>query len=308
MSKYLNDIAQYSGIKEIHGSANVLVKNLVLDSRQVSEDAMFFAVKGTSIDAHQFIPKAITDGASAIVCSELPKDIQENVTYVLVDDVQQSVGYFASAFYELPSNKMTLVGVTGTNGKTSTCTMLYNLFTSLGYTCGLVSTVEYIIGKTTYTSTHTTPDPIRLNALMDEMVQAGCAYCFMEVSSHAVVQGRINGLHFAGAAFTNITHDHLDYHGTFDNYIKAKKKFFDQLPVDAFALTNKDDRNGQIMLQNSPAARYTYALQSAADFTCKILESDFEGYRCFRRGLLERGQLSTNWCHTIQYLAPQTIH
>jgi UDP-N-acetylmuramoyl-L-alanyl-D-glutamate--2,6-diaminopimelate ligase len=230
MSKCLNDIAQYSGIKEILGSTNVLVKSLVLDSRQVSKDAMFFAVKGTTIDAHQFIPKAIADGASAIVCSELPKDVQENVTYVLVDDVQQSVGYFASAFYELPSNKMTLVGVTGTNGKTSTCTMLYNLFTSLGHTCGLVSTVEYIIGKTTYTSTHTTPDPIRLNALMDEMVQAGCAYCFMEVSSHAVVQGRINGLHFAGGVFTNITHDHLDYHGTFDNYIKAKKKFFDQLP------------------------------------------------------------------------------
>ena len=277
MSKYLNDIAHYSGIKEIFGPANALVKTLVLDSRQVNEDTLFFAVKGGSIDAHQFISKAIVDGASVIVCSDLPIELHDDISYVLVDDVQQSVGYFASEFYNNPSEKMTLVGITGTNGKTSTCTMLYNLFTSLGYTCGLISTVEYIIGKTTYTSTHTTPDPIRLNALMQEMQEASCSYCFMEVSSHAVVQGRTNGLHFAGGVFTNITHDHLDYHGTFDNYIKAKKKFFDQLPVDAFALTNKDDRNGQIMLQNSPAPRYTYALHSAADFTCKILESDFEG-------------------------------
>ena len=277
MSKYLNDIALYAGIKQILGFPNPLVEALVLDSRQVVAHSVFFAVKGSTVDAHQFIPQAIADGASVIVCSDLPETLHEQIAYVLVDDVQQSVGYFASAFCGSPSEKMTLIGVTGTNGKTSTCTMLYNLFTSLGYTCGLVSTVEYIIGKTVYTSTHTTPDPIRLNALMEEMLAANCSHCFMEVSSHAVVQGRINGLHFAGGVFTNITHDHLDYHGTFDHYIKAKKKFFDQLPEDAFALTNKDDRNGQIMLQNSPAARYTYALQSAADFTCKILESDFEG-------------------------------
>ncbi len=277
MIKHLKHIATYKGIKAIHGSDEVQISALILDSRKVQNGAVFFAVKGVSVDAHQFIPKAIELGASVIVCSDLPSTLMSHITYVVVDDVQQSVGYFANAFYEQPSQQMTLVGVTGTNGKTSTCTMLYELFTSLGYSCGLISTVEYKIGSTTYQSTHTTPDPITLTALMAQMRDAGCSYCFMEVSSHAVVQGRINGLHYAAAVFTNITHDHLDYHKTFENYIKAKKLFFDQLDEEAVAITNKDDRNGLVMLQNTKATKYTYALQSAADFTCKILESDFEG-------------------------------
>ena len=277
MSRILKDIAVYKGIKSVHGSDSVVVQSLELDSRAVSSGTVFFAVKGTSVDAHNFIPDVIAKGASVVVCSTLPDEMPSNVTFVLVDDVQQSVGYFASAFYKYPSSKFKLIGITGTNGKTTTTTMLFNLFTSLGNTCGLVSTVDYRIGGKTYTSSHTTPNPIRLNQLMAEMVEADCAYCFMEVSSHAVVQGRINGLEFDGAVFTNITHDHLDYHGTFDNYIKAKKQFFDQLPIDAFALVNKDDRNGLVMVQNTKASRYTYALKSPADFHCKVLESDFAG-------------------------------
>jgi len=277
MSQSLKHIAIYKGIKAIHGPSDPSINSLILDSRKVEAGSLFFAVKGVSIDAHQFIPKAIEMGAVAIVCSDLPSTLLPQITYIEVDDVQQSVGFFANAYYNQPSSQMTLVGVTGTNGKTSTCTMLFELFTSLGYNCGLISTVEYKIGKTTYNSTHTTPDPITLSALMAQMREAGCAYCFMEVSSHAVVQGRINGLHYAAAVFTNITHDHLDYHKTFENYIKAKKQFFDQLDDTAFAITNKDDRNGMVMLQNTKATKYSYALQSPADFTCKILESDFEG-------------------------------
>ncbi len=277
MSRLLKDIAVYKGIIAVHGADDVMVHALELDSRAVSAGTAFFAVKGTTVDAHNFIPEVISKGASVIVCSTLPEERPEHVSFVLVDDVQQSVGYFASAFYHYPSSQFKLIGVTGTNGKTTTTTMLFNLFTSLGNTCGLVSTVDYRIGGKTYTSSHTTPNPIRLNQLMAEMVEADCGYCFMEVSSHAVVQGRINGLEFDGGVFTNITHDHLDYHGTFENYIKAKKLFFDQLPMEAFALVNKDDRNGTVMTQNTKASRYSYALKSPADFHCKILESDFEG-------------------------------
>lgn len=277
MSRSLKDIADYKGVLAVHGNVDREVSFLELDSRQVDKGAMFFAVKGTAVDAHKFIPDVISKGASVVVCSILPDEMPEHVTFVEVDDVQQSVGYFASAFYGHPSSRFKLVGITGTNGKTTTATMLFNLFSDLGNTCGLVSTVDYRIGGKVYNSSHTTPDPIRLNALMAEMVAADCSYCFMEVSSHAVVQGRINGLHFDGAVFTNITHDHLDYHGTFDNYIKAKKLFFDHLPLEAFALVNKDDRNGQVMVQNTKASKYTYALKSAADFSCRILESDFEG-------------------------------
>lgn len=277
MKKRLNDIAHYKGILSINGKENPEINQLVLDSRQITSGDVFFAVKGTGVDAHQFIPQVIEKGCSAIVCSTLPEHLSENVTYVLVDDVQQSVGYFASAYYDEPSKKLKLIGVTGTNGKTTTSTMLFNLVTGFGHQCGLISTVEYIIGDKVYNSTHTTPDPIKLNALLAEMVSKECAYCFMEVSSHSVVQGRINGLDFDGGIFTNITHDHLDYHGTFDNYIKAKKGFFDQLSEDAFALTNADDRNGKVMLQNSKASKYTYAIKGNGDFKCRIMESDFEG-------------------------------
>ncbi|HEY1046592.1 MAG TPA: UDP-N-acetylmuramoyl-L-alanyl-D-glutamate--2,6-diaminopimelate ligase [Bacteroidia bacterium] len=277
MMKRLNDIARYKGILSIHGNDNPEINQLVLDSRQITKGDLFFAVKGTGVDAHQFIPQVIEKGCSVIVCSTLPQQLNDQVTYVLVDDVQQSVGYFASAFYNEPSKKLKLIGITGTNGKTTTSTMLFNLVTGFGHKCGLISTVEYIIGDKAYNSTHTTPDPIKLNALLAEMVSNECTYCFMEVSSHSVVQGRINGLDFDGGIFTNITHDHLDYHGTFDNYIKAKKGFFDQLSEDAFALTNADDRNGKIMLQNSKASKYTYAIKGNGDFKCRIMESDFEG-------------------------------
>ncbi len=275
--KALADIIKDITVIEIIGNQNVDINTLVLDSRKAEAGALFFAVKGTTTDAHNFIPDVIQKGASVIVCSDIPETINPEVTYIKVKDVQQTVGFVASAFYNYPSSQFKLIGITGTNGKTTTTTMLHQLFTALGNTCGLISTVEYIIGTTTYSSTHTTPDPIRLNELMAEMVSKNCNYCFMEVSSHAVVQGRINGLAFDGGAFTNITHDHLDYHLTFDNYIKAKKQFFDQLPQDAFALTNKDDRNGMVMLQNTKASKYSYALHTQADFTCKIIENDFSG-------------------------------
>lgn len=278
MIKTVKDIIQnYKSTIEVFGSLDKQVSFLTLDSREVKKDAMFFAVKGTSTDAHQYIPNVIEMGASVIVCSTLPKDLNSDVTYLLVEDVQQSCGFLASEYYETPSKHFKLVGVTGTNGKTTCTSILYHLFTSLGYQCGLISTVEYIIGTQKYNSTHTTPDPIKLNFLMSQMVEAGCEYCFMEVSSHAIVQGRINGLLFDGGVFTNITHDHLDYHKTFANYIQAKKGFFDMLPNDAFALTNKDDKNGSVMLQNTKANKYSYALKTMADFNCKIIESDFDG-------------------------------
>lgn len=275
--KHLSDILNGINIVKTYGAKNPVVSKLALDSRTITKGSLFFAVKGTLTDAHQYIPQAINDGAVAIICSDLPADIDRKIAYVVVKDVQSVVGNIASAFYDSPSEKLKLIGVTGTNGKTTTCTMLYQLFTELGNKCGLISTVEYIIGKESFASTHTTPDPIRLNELISEMADKGCTYCFMEVSSHSIVQGRINGLHFTGAVFTNITHDHLDYHQTFVNYLKAKKQFFDQLPSDAFALTNKDDKNGMVMLQNTKAPKYTYGLQSVSDFNCKIIESDFTG-------------------------------
>jgi UDP-N-acetylmuramoyl-L-alanyl-D-glutamate--2,6-diaminopimelate ligase len=277
LKRELKDILQYKGIVSVHGPADQTINALTLDSRKVEAGSMFFAVKGSATDAHKFIPSVEQAGATVIVCSDVPEKRKDTITYVQVDDVQQSVGYFASAYYDFPSEKLKLIGVTGTNGKTSTCTMLYQLFSSLGSTCGLISTVEYKIGDNTYSSTHTTPDPIRLNGLLSEMNARGCAYCFMEVSSHSIDQGRINGLHFTGGVFTNITHDHLDYHKTFDQYLKTKKLFFDRLPDDAFALSNRDDRNGMVMLQNTKAGRFTYALQNPADFRCRILECDFAG-------------------------------
>jgi UDP-N-acetylmuramoyl-L-alanyl-D-glutamate--2,6-diaminopimelate ligase len=277
LTRLLKDIIPSKGILSVIGEGNPMVHQLDLDSRKVENGSLFFAVKGTQTDAHQYITQVIEKGAVAIVCSDLPKNLVNHVVYIQVEDVQQMVGHFAAAFYNNIEREIKLVGVTGTNGKTTTCTMLYQLFTNLGYKCGLISTVEYIIGKEVYNSTHTTPDPIRLNALISQMIDEHCEYCFMEVSSHAVVQGRINGLNYQGAVFTNITHDHLDYHGTFDNYIKAKKLFFDNLSNDAFALINADDKNGKIMVQNSKASKYTYALKNIADFRCKIMESDFEG-------------------------------
>jgi len=275
--KLLKDILYKTHLIEVNGSTNLAIAAIVSDSRKVVKDSLFVAVKGLSIDGHQFIDGAIKDGAIAVVCDEFPIQIQENVTYIKVSDSSNCLGVLASNFYDNPSEKLKLVGVTGTNGKTTVATLLFDLFRKLGYSVGLLSTVVNKINSNIIPSTHTTPDALTLNQLLNEMVLMGCSHCFMEVSSHAVVQNRIAGLHFKGAIFTNITRDHLDYHKTFKNYIEAKKGFFDQLPSEAFAIVNKDDANGLYMLQNTKAKKYTYALKNAADFKCKVLESSLSG-------------------------------
>lgn len=277
--KKLKDILYKAGLVEVMGSTDIDVASICFDSRKVEKNSLFIAVKGTQSDGHKFISQAIALGAIAIVCEEPPTPNSQlpTITYVKVSDSESALGIIASNYYDNPSEKLKLVGITGTNGKTTTATLLHNLFLSLGFNSGLISTVVYKIGREEFTATHTTPDSIQLNRLMKQMVDAGCKYCFMEVSSHAVVQKRISGLKFIGAVFTNITHDHLDYHKTFEEYIKAKKKFFDELGSDAFALVNKDDQNGMVMLQNTNAVKKTYALKSSADFKCKIMESQFAG-------------------------------
>ncbi len=264
-------------VQDYHGTLETEVKAICLDSRKAESGSAFIAVRGHQTDGHLFIEKAIALGAGVIVAEEMPEHIQDDVVYVLVSDSAYALGVIAGNFYGNPSHKLKLVGVTGTNGKTTIATLLFNLFGKLGYHVGLLSTVQNQIGDRIIASTHTTPDPISLNALLQEMLMDGCDYCFMEVSSHAVVQQRIAGLRFAGGIFSNITHDHLDFHGTFANYIKAKKKFFDDLDRFAFALTNIDDKNGQVMLQNTFAHRKTYGLHQMADFKAKILESHFDG-------------------------------
>jgi UDP-N-acetylmuramoyl-L-alanyl-D-glutamate--2,6-diaminopimelate ligase len=253
------------------------VSAIAFDSRKVKKDSLFIATRGTAVDGHTFIDQAITSGAIAIVCEEFPAIMNEGVTYVKVRNSSFALGVVASNFYDNPSQKLKLVGVTGTNGKTTTVTLLFNLFRMLGFGVGLISTVKNKINKEVIPATHTTPDAIALNELLHTMVEKGCQYAFMEVSSHAVAQHRIAGIHFAGGVFTNITHDHLDYHKTFDEYIRAKKGFFDQLPEDAFALTNKDDANGLIMLQNTKANRITYAIKTIADHKCKVMENHLHG-------------------------------
>ncbi len=250
---------------------------LSFDSRKVTEGTLFVAQKGVHVDGHIFIPKAIETGARAILCEELPEQQPDGVLFLVVDNSDIALGIAASNFYGQPSQKLKLIGITGTNGKTTTVTLLYNLFRELGYRAGLISTIVDCVDDETTPATHTTPDAITLNSLMARMVEKGCQYCFMEVSSHAVVQNRIAGLHFAGAIFSNITHDHLDFHKTMANYIAAKKAFFDQLPREAFALTNIDDKNGTVMVQNCQAHRYTYSLQTMADFRTKIVESSIHG-------------------------------
>lgn len=275
--KLLSDILYKTTLEEIVGSTNLAISSVTFDSRQVKKDSLFIATVGVTVDGHNYIDKAIEMGAAAIVCEELPVNIFENITYIKVLNSSEALGYIACNFFDNPSEKLKLVGITGTNGKTTTVTLLFNLFRGLGYNVGLLSTVENKINNTVIPSTHTTPDALTLNELLSKMVEQGCQYVFMEVSSHAIVQHRITGLYFTGAAFSNITHDHLDYHKTFDEYIKAKKTFFDNLSSDAFALTNKDDRNGLIMLQNTKAKKYTYALKSIADFKCKIIENHLNG-------------------------------
>ncbi len=273
----LNDILQLLPSKEVRGDLHAEIKDLCIDSRKVSQGSLFIAIRGTATDGHQYIEKAIELGAIAIVCEALPIHLHDQVTYIVVKDSSAAAGLIAAAWHGHPSAGMRVVGVTGTNGKTTVATLLFKLFSSLGYTCGLISTVENHIGDRVVPSTHTTPDPVSIQTLLSEMQQAGCDFVFMEVSSHAVHQHRIAGIEFAGGIFTNITHDHLDYHKTFDEYIRVKKQFFDNLTDKAFALTNADDRRGLVMLQNSPAVKNTYSLKMPATFKGKVLENSLTG-------------------------------
>ena len=273
----INEILVNCNLLEIIGNKDLDIHNISFDSRKVSEGTLFFAVKGTQVDGHDYIEKAIEKGASAIVCEKLPRKKNASVTYIKVENSAYVLGVSASNFFGNPSEKLRLVGVTGTNGKTTIATLLYRLFTDAGYSCGLLSTIENIVNRDVVPSTHTTPDPIELNTLLQQMVEKGCEYAFMEVSSHSVAQDRIAGLHFAGGIFTNLTHDHLDYHKTMANYRNAKKKFFDELPQSAFALTNLDDKNGAVMLQNTKAKKLSYALKHDADFKGIVMESHFDG-------------------------------
>lgn len=275
--KTLRDILHHIPTLKLAGDVGVQVKDLQLDSRMVSRGTVFIAIRGAVSDGHDFIDKAVEKGAVAVFCERLPQVVQENIVYVQVKDTQEAAALAAGNFYRHPSSKIKLYGITGTNGKTTVATILYKLFTGLGYKCGLVSTVENKIGEEVIPATHTTPDAISLNALLHRMQHEGCTHVFMECSSHAIHQHRITGLSFAGGIFTNITHDHLDYHKTFDAYIKVKKKFFDQLPSDAFALTNIDDKRGSVMLQNTKATKLTYSLHTMADFKGKILENALTG-------------------------------
>ena len=275
--KRIDNLIGSTPVAAVCNAAGQVVRSLTCDSREVAAGSCFFAVTGTAADGHRFIPQAVAAGAVAVVCQQLPETLAEGVCYVAVADTHAAMADMAAAFYDHPSRELHLVGVTGTNGKTTVATLLYDLFRRLGYEAGLISTVVYRVGERRIASTHTTPDVIRLNALMREMVDAGCAYCFMEVSSHAIVQERTRGLDFAGGIFSNITHDHLDYHKTFAEYIRAKKLFFDGLPKGAFALTNADDRNGRVMVQNTAAAVSAYSLRAMADFRCKIVEMHLDG-------------------------------
>lgn len=273
----LSEIIKEIEVLEVKGSTSVEINEVDIDSRKAGEGHLFIAVVGTVADGHDYIPGAVKAGVSAVICERFPETMPENVTFVRVKNSGDIVGQVASSFYGNPSSKLKLVGVTGTNGKTTTATVLYEMFRKFGYKCGLLSTVVNYVDDRAIKTEHTTPDPITLNSLLAEMVDAGCEYAFMEVSSHSIVQNRIGGLKFAGGIFTNITRDHLDYHKTFENYIKAKKMFFDNLPSDAFAITNADDKNGMIMVQNTKATVKTYSVVRPADFRAKIIECHFEG-------------------------------
>ncbi|MGP8216272.1 MAG: UDP-N-acetylmuramoyl-L-alanyl-D-glutamate--2,6-diaminopimelate ligase [Bacteroidia bacterium] len=275
--KKLKDILYKVALVEVAGSTDVAVSAIQLDSRKVTEGALFIAIKGTLTDGHKFIDQTIKNGAVAILCEVMPENRVEGISYIRVKNSSAALAIIADNFYDHPSSGLKLVGITGTNGKTTTATLLYKLFRGLGYKTGLLSTVRNQINDKQFPATHTTPDSIDLNRILNDMVAAGCTHCFMEVSSHAIVQNRTAGISFAGGVFTNITHDHLDYHQTFEAYIKAKKRFFDELPSGAFALVNKDDANGMVMLQNTKAAKKTFALKSPADFKCKIVENSLAG-------------------------------
>ncbi|MFI3277546.1 MAG: UDP-N-acetylmuramoyl-L-alanyl-D-glutamate--2,6-diaminopimelate ligase [Rikenellaceae bacterium] len=275
--KSLNSIIKDISPTKIVGECRAPLESVCLDSRKACAASLFVALRGEVSDGHNYISNATNQGASVVVCEELPAELNSAVCYIVVEDSHKALGRIASSFYDHPSRQLKLVGVTGTNGKTTTATLLCDLFVALGYSVGLISTVENRVGERRYVSTHTTPDAVSLQSLLSEMVDAGCEYCFMEVSSHSIAQSRIEGLSFDGAIFTNLTHDHLDYHKSFKEYLTVKKRLFDNLPKGAFALTNVDDRNGDVMVQNCKAQVSRYALRSIADFKCKIVEMHMDG-------------------------------
>lgn len=277
MEKRWIELAPAEGILQSIGDPGTKVSGINFDSRMVRAGNIFVAQKGAHADGHQFIQLAIEKGASVIVCEEIPAPLVANILYIQVKNASETLGQLAAAWYGFPSERLKVVGVTGTNGKTSIATLSYHLFTNLGYKAGLISTISTIVAGSVETATHTTPDALKIQRLMAEMVEEGCEYCFMEVSSHAVVQKRIAGIRFAGGIFTNLTHDHLDYHKTFPEYLAAKKAFFDGLSSDAFAITNIDDRNGRVMTQNCRARIVTNSTRTMADFRCKVMESHFDG-------------------------------
>jgi len=273
----INDLIRNIGVVSLTGEKDPFIGSIEFDSRKVAPGTLFVAVRGTRSDGHDFIANALESGASAVICEVLPEKADEKVCWIKTDDSAKALGIAASEFFGNPSSLLKLTGVTGTNGKTTIATLLYRMFTGLGYKCGLFSTVCNYIVITELPATHTTPDPVELNRSLAAMVDAGCDYAFMEVSSHAVDQKRIAGLKFTGGIFTNLTHDHLDYHKTFDIYLNAKKSFFDSLPPEAFALVNLDDRNGKVMIQNCKARKYTFSTKGIADFRCNVIEQDFSG-------------------------------
>ncbi|MBP6126933.1 UDP-N-acetylmuramoyl-L-alanyl-D-glutamate--2,6-diaminopimelate ligase [Flavobacterium sp.] len=273
----LKDILYKVAIESVHGSTDLTIEKIEFDSRKVSNNDVFVAIKGTLSDGHQFIDKAISLGASVIVCEVLPTTLSDNCTYVKVQNSNQALAFLSANYYDNPSEKLKLVGITGTNGKTTIASLLYQMFKKAGYKVGLLSTVKIMVDEVEYKATHTTPDSLTINKYLDEMVAVGCEFCFMEVSSHGIHQKRTESLHFEGGVFTNLSHDHLDYHETFAEYRDVKKSFFDGLPKSAFAITNVDDKNGEVMFQNTAARKKTYALKTYADFKAQILENQLTG-------------------------------
>ncbi len=275
--KLLKDILYGVSVEAVVGSTGQEIEQIEFDSRRISEGSLFVAQRGLNFDGHEFIEMAIDKGACAVLCEELPGDIQEGITYVVAKDTQKALAQAASNFFDNPSRELELVGITGTNGKTTIATLLHRTFQKAGRTAGLISTIRIVVGEKEYPATHTTPDSVTINRMLREMVDQGVEYCFMEVSSHGIDQGRTAGLHFKGGVFTNLTHDHLDYHGDFATYRDVKKSFFDQLEADAFALYNADDKNGTVMVQNTRAKKYSYALKTVADYKARIMENQFTG-------------------------------